>query len=228
MNALILLSGGLDSAVLLAKIKHEKTNYKSIKALNIFYGQKHAKEQKYAEKLANYYEVPIEFLDLSTIFESSNCPLISKNKQKIPKGNYKKQLKKSETIETYVPFRNGIFLAVAVSMAYSKTAKSHVFYAAHLNDAENEAYPDCSRNFIKNQSKAIFTGTGKKVMLKTPFSKWNKKEIVKLGIRLKVPFELTWSCYNDFEKPCGECATCVERENAFFENNAADPATKEF
>lgn len=225
-KALVLLSGGLDSVTLLAHILNNK-EFEEVETLNIFYGQKNSKEQKCSQKIANYYSVPITFIDLSKIFENSNSTLISKNESDVSIKNDSGQIvdvNEHGEAKTYVPFRNGVFLSVATSIAYSKNCGT-IFYAIihGLNDIEGAAYPDCSKNFIKSQSSTISYGTGGHVKLLMPFKNIQKSEVLKLGHKLKVPYELTWSCYTDYPEPCGKCHACIERGKAFSDNKLIDP-----
>lgn len=208
---LVLLSGGLDSAVLLSQC------HKSVIALNITYGQKHQKEVDAAKALAQFYDVSLVTLDLTEIFQwDSNCTLLDGSAEGVPYEAYT-----GETPSTYVPYRNGLFLSVATSVAYELGCQV-VMYGAHTGDT-GAAYPDCSWAFIDAQGKAINEGTGYRVSLVAPFQSFGKNHIVRLGLDNGVPFELTWSCYEGGERPCGKCATCIDRAQAFKLNNAEDP-----
>ena len=223
MRALVLFSGGLDSttALALAISKYGKEN---VVALSVSYGQKHIKEIEASNKIARYYDVEHIYLDLAKIFQYSNCSLLSQNKDiAIPKGEYVKQLQEQDgALSTYVPFRNGLFLSSAASIALSKNCDI-IYYGAHADDAAGEAYPDCSVEFTKAINEAIYLGSGKKVSVVGPFVNMHKADIVKLGLRLGVPYELTWSCYEGHDKACGKCGTCIDRIKAFIANGAKDP-----
>jgi 7-cyano-7-deazaguanine synthase len=223
MKALVLFSGGLDSttALALAISKYGKEN---VVALSISYGQKHIKEIEASNKIARYYDVEHIFLDLAKIFEYSNCSLLSQNSDiAIPEGEYAKQLQEQNgALSTYVPFRNGLFLSSAASIALSKDCDI-IYYGAHADDAAGEAYPDCSVEFTKAINEAIYLGSGKKVSVVGPFVNMHKADIVKLGLELNVPYELTWSCYEGHDKACGKCGTCLDRIKAFEANGVKDP-----
>ena len=223
MRALVLFSGGLDSttALALAISKYGKEN---VVALSVSYGQKHIKEIEASNKIARYYDVEHIYLDLAKIFQYSNCSLLSQNKDiAIPKGEYVKQLQEQDgALSTYVPFRNGLFLSSAASIALSKNCDI-IYYGAHADDAAGEAYPDCSVEFTKAINEAIYLGSGKKVSVVGPFVNMHKADIVKLGLRLGVPYELTWSCYEGHDKACGKCGTCIDRIKAFIANGVKDP-----
>ena len=126
-------------------------------------------------------------------------------------------------VSTYVPFRNGLFLSSAASMALSLGC-SVVYYGAHHDDWAGNAYPDCSLEFVEAMNRAIVEGTGGELRLEAPFVTWSKADIVREGLALGVPYELTWSCYEGGEAPCGRCATCLDRAAAFAANGVEDPA----
>ena len=221
MKALVLLSGGVDSSTCLALAKEK---YKDVVALVLYYGQKHSKELAAAEQIAEHYNVPLLKLDLTPVFAFSNCSLLNQSTEAIPQKSYAEQLESrhGEAVTTYVPFRNGVFLSVAASIALAQNC-SVVYYGAHADDAAGSAYPDCSSDFNNKMNEGIYIGSGRKVQLVAPFVKMTKKDIVALGLQLGVPYELTWSCYCGGEKPCGKCGTCIDRKAAFAANGASDP-----
>ena len=98
-----------------------------------------------------------------------------------------------------------------------------IYYGAHKDDAAGNAYPDCSIEFHMAMTKAISIGSDKAVEVKDPFIDKTKADIVKIGTKLKVPYEKSWSCYNGGEKPCGKCGTCLDRIKAFELNGLVDP-----
>ena len=138
--------------------------------------------------------------------------------------SYLKQLEKTNgsPVSTYVPFRNGLFLSTAASIALSKNCDV-IYYGAHADDAAGNAYPDCSEVFNNAMNQAIYEGSGKKLHIEAPLVTWNKAAVVKKGLELKVPYELTWSCYEGGEKPCMQCGTCIDRMKAFELNGVKDP-----
>lgn len=223
MKALVLFSGGVDSTTCLA-MAVEKYGAENVLALSVGYGQKHSREIEAARKIAAYYGVRLKELDLALIFEDSNCALLAGSEDAIPKESYAKQLKKNQgsPVSTYVPFRNGLFLSSAASIALSNDC-SEIYYGAHSDDAAGNAYPDCSRDFNEAINRAIYLGSGEQLQVIAPFIGMNKGEIVKEGIALQVPYELTWSCYEGGEKPCGVCGTCRDRIAAFAANGMKDP-----
>ena len=224
MKAMVLLSGGIDSTTCLG-IAVDKYGKENVIALSVFYGQKHDKEIKASQDVAKYYGVEHLYLDLEKIFQYSDCSLLAHSDKDIPKEAYSEQIKKTDgtPVSTYVPFRNGLFLSSAASIALSKDCDV-IYYGAHSDDAAGCAYPDCSDEFNKAINEAIYLGSGKKLKVAAPFINKTKAEVVKIGIDLKVPYEYTWSCYEGEDKPCGKCGTCIDRTEAFRLNGVKDPA----
>ena len=226
-KALVLLSGGLDSAVCLA-LAVDKYGNDNVIALNSFYGQKHDKEIECARRLSSDYEVKYIEIDLSNVMAYSNCSLLKTSAEDVPSGEYAEQKRGAgKPVSTYVPFRNGLFASVATSIAISNEA-SFVYLGIHRDDVAGDAYPDCSKEFYKAMNKAIVYGSGNTVQLVAPFVDCTKADIVKKGVELKVPFEKTWSCYKGGDKPCGKCGTCLDRQKAFEANGVTDPLLKEY
>lgn len=224
MKAMVLFSGGIDSTTCLG-MAIEKYGKDNVIALSISYGQKHDKEIQASDAIARYYGIEHLRLDLTKIFEFSNCALLQHSDQEIPEEAYAEQLKKTDgkPVSTYVPFRNGLFLSSAASLALSKEC-SVIYYGAHADDAAGNAYPDCSSAFHQAISDAIYIGSGNQLKVEAPFVNLTKAEVVKIGLGLNVPYELTWSCYEGKDKPCGVCGTCIDRAEAFRLNNVKDPA----
>ena len=225
MNALVLSSGGVDSTTALA-LAVEKYGREHVVALSISYGQKHHKELKAAGDVAKYYGVEQLFLDLSVIFQYSNCSLLQQSDQDIPEESYAQQIQNTggeRPVSTYVPFRNGLFLSAAASVALSKGC-SVIYYGAHADDAAGAAYPDCSQGFHEAMNQAICEGSGQQLHIEAPFVGKTKEDIVSLGLKLGAPYQFTWSCYQGKQSPCGKCGTCIDRAKAFAANGVADPA----
>lgn len=223
MNALVLASGGVDSTTCLG-LAVSKYGKEHVAALAMFYGQKHDKELECARKVAEFYAVSLYTMDLSTIFEYSNCSLLQHSDEKIPKASYAEQIEQTNgaPVSTYVPFRNGLFLSAAASFALSKDC-SVLYYGAHSDDAAGNAYPDCSDVFNNAMNQAIYEGSGHCLRVEAPFLNLTKADVVKKGLELGVPYHLTWSCYEGQDKPCGVCGTCIDRRRAFELNGVKDP-----
>ncbi|MEE1353536.1 MAG: 7-cyano-7-deazaguanine synthase QueC [Acutalibacteraceae bacterium] len=227
MKTLVLLSGGVDSSTCLARAIHE-VGAENVVALSILYGQKHQKEMESAKAVADYYHVDLYSYDLSEIFQYSKCSLLEGSEEEIIHKSYAEQLKETDgkPVSTYVPFRNGLFLSTAASFALSMDC-DRILYGAHADDAAGNAYPDCSSVFNDAMNTAVWEGSGHQVRIEAPFVGISKAEVVKQGLELGVPYELTWSCYEGGDKPCGTCGTCIDRKAAFEANGVTDPLLKE-
>ncbi len=222
-KCLVLLSGGIDSAVSLWWCRNK---FKEIYTLTFIYGQKHSKEVEYAKKLSEiagvveHYVINLEFLRKlggSSLTDSS---------LEIPKGPYPER----GTISTYVPMRNSIFGVVAAALMEIKGIYNLVI-GVHSSDVPN--YPDTRPEWASSLEALINAGSSipfeKTFRLKviTPLINLRKPEIIKLGLRLGVPFEYTWSCYSPVDdSPCGECPACIQREEAFKIAGLEDPLKK--
>lgn len=217
-KALVLFSGGVDSTTCLA-LAIDKYGKDSVIALSISYGQKHIKEIEASNKIADFYGVEHLKLDLSQMFQFSSCSLLSQSNEDIPHETYAEQLTKTDgkPVSTYVPFRNGLFLSSASTIALSKGCDV-IYYGPHADDSAGNAYPDCSEVFNNAMSTAIYEGSGHQLKIVAPFVNMTKKDIVAMGIKLRVPYELTWSCYEGKDEPCKVCGTCRDRRDAFISN----------
>jgi 7-cyano-7-deazaguanine synthase len=213
-EAVVLLSGGLDSSTLLHELLAD--GYDTV-ALSVFYGQRHAWELKAADAIARAADVPQVKVDLGAalrpVFADSNSSQVG-GQTSVPEGHYAED----NMAITVVPNRNLLLLAVAGAFAASRGA-AVIAYAAHAGD--HAQYPDCRPEFISSCAKTLHLATG--VVLYAPFQALTKAEIVQRGNSLRVPFGLTWSCYTEGPIHCGRCGTCVERAEAFFLAQVPDP-----
>lgn len=227
MKALVLASGGVDSSTCLG-LAIRKFGHENVIALAISYGQKHEKEIQAARNVAAWYQVRLIEQDLTDIFKFSNCSLLQHSDTEVPEAAYADQLKDSNgaPVSTYVPFRNGLFLSSAAAIALSNEC-SVIYYGAHSDDAAGSAYPDCSEAFNQAMNQAIYEGSGHQLHIEAPFIGYTKADVVRCGLELGVPYQLTWSCYEGGDVPCGKCGTCIDRMKAFEANGVKDPALPE-
>jgi len=220
-KAVVLLSGGLDSATTLYIAKARGFEPYGL----IFdYGQKHVKEIVQAKKIAKFARCSFEVVRI--LFPWKGSALLDK-KTKIPKKRSFKKMK-TEIPSTYVPSRNIIFLSFAASFAESIGAFA-IFIGA--NAIDYSGYPDCRPDFIENFQKALDKGTKtgvnkKKIKIYAPLISKTKAQIIKTGLRLKVPYHLTWSCYQGGRMPCGACDSCLLRQQGFDASQHKDPSLK--
>ena len=227
MKAVVLSSGGLDSTTCLG-IAVNKFGSENVVTVSIFYGQRHARELESARKVADFYKVSHYEFDAAAIMKFSNSALLNSSTENLEKNSYGEQVKKNPRIATYVPFRNGLMIAMAASFADGLFSgeDTEIFVGVHQDDAAVNAYADCSEKFISAIGEAVNVGTYGKIKVVAPFVGKTKADVVKIGLDLKVPYELTWSCYERGEVPCGKCATCIDRAKAFELNGVSDPALK--
>ena len=207
-QAVVLLSGGLDSAVVLYFAKSK--GYKCY-CLIFDYGQRHIKEVARAVKIAQAAGCDYKLLKIN--FPWKGSALLNKKitiPQKIARG----------IPSTYVPARNIIFLSFALSFAETIKAQA-IFIGAHAQDYSG--YPDCRPEFFTAFSRVAKTGTLGDFSIRAPLLHKNKSEIIALGQKLGVPFNLTWSCYQGVKRPCGKCDSCYYRAKGFKEAGVMDP-----
>ena len=220
-KAVILVSGGLDSATCLAWAIHE--GYE-VHALSFDYGQRHKMELTSAKKICRYFKVKnhqIFKLNLRSFGGSALTADIA-----VPKNRSLKKMGKAGIPVTYVPARNTIFLSLA--LAYAETVKAFNLVIG-VNALDYSGYPDCRPEFIKAFEKLANLATkegveGKKFKIHTPLLKLTKAEIIKKGVKLGVDYSLTSSCYSPEKgKPCGRCDSCLLRLKGFKEAGYLDP-----
>lgn len=213
MKTLVLLSGGVDSVTALHWAQREHT---VVGAISFRYGNNHAEQElACARWQAQALGVPYHEIDLSSLAPHLASALLS-GAEAIPTGAYDEQ----NMQQTVVPFRNGIFLAVAAGVAESCGAGGIVI-AAHAGD--HALYPDCREEFMQAMAGAISSGTYAGLQVLRPFISMSKGEIVSLGAQLGVDFAHTYSCYCGAAAHCGRCGTCRERQQAFRDAGLADP-----
>lgn len=208
-KAVVLLSGGLDSAACL---------YWAIKkgydctALNISYGQRHGKESKYAAALCRKKNVKFVKINLDLPWLKGATSLVGKS-AKIPDEPLAAIKNAKRVPSTYVPARNLVFISVAASLADACGAAAVI---AGPNAVDFSGYPDCRPQFYKPLAKAVREGTRcKAIKILTPLIRMNKAQITKLAQKLGVPFSMTWTCYIGGAKPCGKCDACKLRGAGF-------------
>lgn len=210
-----ILSGGLDSTVLLYYAL-SKTTPDKVNVLSFDYGQKHGKELERAKVICEELGITHNLVDLHSVTGLLKSTLTSD--EAVPHGHYAEENMKA----TVVPNRNAIMLSIAYGAAISDSS-NYLLYGAHAGD--HFIYPDCRPEFVKSLDTTLRIGNEGfgDVTIKAPFSNISKSEIVTLGLKLGVPFEKTWSCYEGLERPCFKCGTCIERYEAFLDNDIQDP-----
>ncbi len=218
-KAIVLFSGGLDSTTCLYwALAHGYT----CEALTVSYGQRHEREVLSAQMIARNLGVKHHLITLNLPWLSC-CSLVDKNQQ-LPDVAVE-DIPKEGIPSTYVPGRNLMFLSVAGSLLDAVGADAII---AGPNAVDFSGYPDCTPAFFKAAAEALNRGTKRGVSegieVLAPLMRLSKAEIVKLAASLKVPFELTWSCYAGGKKPCGHCDSCKLRAKGFEEAGVHDTA----
>lgn len=228
MKALVLNSGGCDSTTLVG-MAVKKYGRENVITASLYYGQKHDKELKCARDVAEFYGVRHIEEDISSVMKYAGdvCSLVKGSKDEILDKSYAEQIAENGEgrVGTYVPFRNGLFLSIAAAYADSlfPNQPSEVWYGAHADDAAGQAYADCSEEFASAMDRAISIGTYGNIHVVRPLINLNKVGVVAEGLKIGVPYNLTWSCYHGREKACGKCGTCLDRLAAFEANGVKDP-----
>lgn len=220
-KAVVLFSGGLDSTTALAWALSK--GYECL-AVSFDYGQRHARENAAARAIARrlgvkLYEIKLDFPWFAA------CSLVNK-KLKLPDVKLSKIGRKGDIPSTYVPGRNLVFASVGFSLADAEGADAVVLGP---NVVDYSGYPDCRPEFYRALQKAAAFGTrrgarGRPIKILTPLIKLSKAGIARLGVKLKAPLELTWSCYSGAKRPCGSCDSCKLRAKGFSDAGLKDPA----
>ena len=212
-KAIVLFSSGLDSTTVLY---YAMSKGYECHCLIFDYGQKHSKEVNNAKKFAESLHLDYHIVKTSIPWDTSS--LINKDK-KIPEH---KQIREGFVPSTYVPGRNTIFLSYAIS--YAETIKAKKIFLG-INAVDFSSYPDCTPQYLKSMQQ-VMKALNNGIEICAPIEKYSKSQIIKLGTKLKVPYEKTWSCYNGKNKPCGKCDSCKLRAKGFKEAGIDDPALK--
>ncbi|SFJ47687.1 7-cyano-7-deazaguanine synthase [Thermoflavimicrobium dichotomicum] len=218
-KAVIVLSGGLDSTTCMGIAKQRGYD---LYPITFFYNQRHNREVEQAKKIAEYYEVGHQHkvVNVSFLGEIGGSALTDQAIH-VPTDGVK-----DEIPSTYVPARNLIFLSLAT--AYAEVIGAKVIYTG-VTAVDYSGYPDCRPEFIQSMTETINLATKlgvtseEKLRIETPLIHLSKAEIIRIGLDLQVPYELTTSCYLGEEEACGECDSCRLRLKGFEENNAKDP-----
>jgi 7-cyano-7-deazaguanine synthase len=231
IRAVISLSGGLDSTVLLHHLmKGMGYAPREIMTVTFRYGSRHeAREAEAAERVRQWMSIPYHtnsrVIDLTTVFAAtgSDSALLGGNPEPIPEGHYND----ATMSKTVVPGRNLIFASVLASIAEAEARKSNdrtpqvsVFLGVHQGD--HHIYPDCRPRFVEKLHQTVSASSEGLVSVVTPFLYYTKKDVVRQGLDFGTPFGLTRTCYTNQVVACGKCGSCRERLEAFQLNGVQD------
>ncbi len=212
-KAIVSLSGGMDSATLLANALYDRD---VVAAIGFRYGSKHNEyELRAASQIALDYSVPFDDINIGVVLNRFKSNLL-KGQGEIPEGHYEA----ASMSQTVVPARNIIFAAILAGEAWSRGA-DEIWIGVHAGD--HAIYPDCRPEFIRALNQAIMAGTDHKVTVCAPFLYDTKADILRKGLEQKVPYHLTRTCYKDTPIACGKCGSCQERLAAFAQQGTEDP-----
>lgn len=219
MAGIALLSGGLDSTLALALyLEKGKINL----ALTFDYGQRaNEKEVSAARRIADYYNIPHKVISLPFLQEQTHSALVNRSEDlPLMKSDELDDLSRAQQTahQVWVPNRNGLFMNIAAVFAENLGEPSDLITG--FNQEEAVTFPDNSLEFIDAMNRCFSYSTQEKVTIVSPTSTLTKTEIVREGLRLKVPFEYIWSCYESKQAICGQCESCQRLKRALLRNKA--------
>lgn len=228
MAGIAILSGGLDSTVALALYLEEDDVIDL--ALTFDYGQKaNVKEIYAAQRIAESYNIPHQVIALPFLQEQTHSALVNRSVD-VPLLGVEELDDLGRVCQSahhvWVPNRNGLFMNIAAVFAENLGEPSVLITG--FNQEEAVTFPDNSIEFIDAMNRCLSYSTQEKVTVVSPTSSLTKEEIVKEGLRLKVPFEHIWSCYENKGKVCGQCESCQRLKRALYRNDARGLAEQLF
>jgi len=217
-RALVVLSGGMDSTVC-AALAVRDFGAENVAALHIDYGQRTERRERQAfQEICDRVGIVTRLAVQTSFFRAIGGSALTDEQIAVPQAGPEIG---AEIPVTYVPFRNSHFLSAAVSWAEVLGAEK-IYIGAVQQDSSG--YPDCRPEFYAAFNEAVRTGTKEgRIRVETPLIALRKAEIVRLGLELGAPFDLTWSCYSREDRACGVCDSCVLRMRAFAAAGARDP-----
>ena len=222
-KAVVLLSGGMDSCVS-AAIARERHGVSNVALLHASYGQRtQGRERRAFDEIANFYGVYERLVVQLDHFRAIGGSALTDKSLSVPENELGATGPHGSAIPvTYVPFRNAHFLSMAVSWAEAIGAGA-IYIGAVAEDSSG--YPDCRPEYYQVFQELIRVGTRPETQIGivTPVITLKKNEIIRLGMELGAPLQLTWSCYQDEDTACGACDSCLLRLRAFAEAGVADP-----
>jgi 7-cyano-7-deazaguanine synthase len=214
VRAVVLLSGGMDSCVCAALAARDH----AVAAVHVSYGQRtEAREQRSFTAICDRLGIKDRLVVRNEALRAIGGSALTDTNIAVPESHSIGQ----EIPVTYVPFRNAHFLSVAVSWAEVLGAEKIYIGAV---EQDSSGYPDCRPEYYRAFNTVIKAGTKDgRIQIVTPLIAMRKAEIVKLGLELDAPLDLTWSCYSREDRACGVCDSCVLRLRAFREAESVDP-----
>lgn len=222
-KAVVLLSGGMDSCVS-AAIAVEAHGARNIALLHASYGQRtQQRERRSFEDIADFYAIKQRLIADLSYFRSIGGSALTDANIAVPANGLDSTGAHGSSIPvTYVPFRNAHFLSIGVSWAEAIGAGA-IYIGAVAEDSSG--YPDCRPEYYRAFQELIRVGTRPETRIEivTPVIQMKKDEIIRRGVVLRAPLQLTWSCYQGEELACGTCDSCLLRVRAFVQAGLPDP-----
>lgn len=237
VHGVVLLSGGLDSTTVAT---HALRAGYQVRALCVLYGQRHVREARAAQAVAERLGILLQVADATFYRDLAAHSALTSGRYDVPAGRPAAELASGVPI-TYVPLRNTFFVTLAAAALESwmlelieseghkpETLRPTVFVGA--NAIDYSGYPDCRPEFYNALGGVLRLGSklgshyGVEIRIEAPIIRMSKAEIVRYGVALAAPLELTWSCYGGGERPCGTCDSCALRAAGFAEAGIPDPA----
>lgn len=213
MKAIVVLSGGLDSTVSLAKARQK---HRVTMCLTFGYGQRaEAREYRAARRIAAYYGISFRFIRLNWLAAITSTALVAR-RSSLPKLTERQLADSARTRKTakavWVPNRNGVFINIAAAVA--EAARCDLLVTG-FNREEAQTFPDNSPAYVQAANRALRYSTANHVRVVSFTERLDKPAIVKTGLRLKAPLSLTWSCYEGGHLPCRRCESCLRSMRAY-------------
>lgn len=227
-KALVLLSGGLDSTVALAWARER---FDFLQPVSVYYGQRHSVEQEHAQMVVEHYKDvsdPIH-LNMASLFHAISGSSLTSGTVSGNPSDEPVERTKSALPPTFVPGRNLIMLSAVAALGYTEQAYDIV---GGWNAVDYSGYPDCRPEFFHSLTHTLNVALGltepePRFTVHAPLVQLSKEEIIKLGLKLEAPLQLTWSCYAGGDTPCGECDSCKIRKAGFDACGIPDPANSQ-
>jgi len=237
VQAIVLLSGGLDSTTVAA---HALREGHEVRALSIGYGQRHLRELRSARAVADRLDIPLLEVDAGFYANVASFSSLTSDAHRLPENRAAEEMA-ADIPNTYVPLRNTFFVTLAAAALESwllerievegadPAALEGAIYVG-ANAIDYSGYPDCRPEFYDAITEVIRLGSKVgtayevPIRIEAPIIRMSKADIVRHGTDLGAPLELTWSCYAGLEWPCGVCDSCELRAAGFAAAGVPDPA----
>lgn len=227
MRALVLNTGNLEDTVCLA-VAVKEYGAENVKTFTTDISYRNPRLISAAKKISDFYKVENILCDLRDVFKNSRSTCLSFSNEKVPSESMCSLAKKSggAPLSSCTPFYRGTQISVMTTVAMS-IGFDLLYFSAYKDKCINNSYPDGSPIFLNAMRDAVESGSSNQVRLEMPFMDTRRKDLIKLGMDLGVPIELTECCLDNRPKSCGKCHACLDRKSDFAELNIPDPTDYE-